>query len=83
MIEPATTAFVLLPTTDKTSNARRLCKLVTCIAVAKNNAAATSATAELENPLNAIFNAFCVPNIASSANGFPATIGLPIAAPNF
>ena len=52
-IAPMTIFLVLFPTIDSTSNASRLCKLVSCIATAKNNAAATSATAEVEKPLKA------------------------------
>ena len=52
-IAPITMLRVLFPTIDNTSKARRLCKLVSCIAAAKKSAAATKATAEDENPLNA------------------------------
>ena len=52
-IAPITIFRVLFPTIERTINAKRLCKLVSCIAVARNNAAATSATADVENPLKA------------------------------
>ena len=62
-IAPITILRVLLPTIDSTSKAKRLCNCVSCIAAAKNNAAATNATADVENPLNACVNAFpCLTN---------------------
>jgi sodium-dependent dicarboxylate transporter 2/3/5 len=42
---------------DSTIRASLLCKFVSCIAAAKNNAAATRATADVANPLNANDNA--------------------------
>ncbi len=60
-----TIRFVLLPTRDNTNKASRLCKFVTCIAVARNSAAATNATALDEKPLKANFNAFPVPNTSA------------------
>ena len=77
-IAPITIFLVLFPTIESTSSANRLCKLVSCIAVARNNAAATSATAEVEKPLNACERALLVPsnslpfNIASPLLGLPS-----------
>ena len=82
-IAPITILFVLFPTIESTCNAKRLCKLVTCIAVAKNNAAATSATADPENPLKAICNALPVPSNESPSKAFPFADGLPKASPKF
>ena len=67
-IAPITILRVLLPTIDSTSKAKRLCNCVSCIAAAKNNAAATNATADVENPLNACVNAFPVPNQSAPDN---------------
>ena len=64
-IAPNTIAPVFTPTFDKMYNANRLCKFVACIAAARKRAAATSATAEFENPASAIFNAPFVPTIFS------------------
>ena len=66
-MEPKIIAPVLTPTFDRMKSANRLCRLVVCMAVARNNAAATNATAGLENPANAILKAFFVP---SSSSGF-------------
>ena len=57
IIAPITIFLVLLPTIDNTKRASLLCKFVSCIAAAKNNAAATRATAEVAYPLNANDNA--------------------------
>ena len=73
-IAPITILRVLLPTIDSTSKAKRLCNCVSCIA-AKNNAA-TNATADVENPLNACVNAFpCLTNLRQII--FYLSFGLP------
>lgn len=76
-IAPITILRVLLPTIDSTSKAKRLCNCVSCIAAAKNNAAATNATADVENPLNACVNAFPVPNQSAPDNILSPSFGLP------
>src|SRR5699024_1541318 len=79
-IVPKTIGFVLLPTIFKTYSAKRLCKLVICIALAKKSAAATRAKAERENPEKASDSALLVPNCSvppgtskASPISFPGT----------
>ncbi|COS96049.1 Uncharacterised protein [Streptococcus pneumoniae] len=82
-IAPMTIFLVLFPTTDNTNNANRLCKLVSCIAAAKNNAAATKATAEVEKPLNASVKALFVPNISLPLIMASPFLGLPSCSDKF